>query len=96
MVYEGYERYRMGLEVLGPYLAHVHLKSALWSRTGEQWTPMFAPLRDGIVDVRALLDALGAVGYDDWISFEDFSTAQPQLDRTRDNLRYAREVVEVH
>ena len=28
MVYEGYERYEMGLSILGPYLAHVHVKSA--------------------------------------------------------------------
>ncbi|QYR24298.1 sugar phosphate isomerase/epimerase [Paenibacillus sp. sptzw28] len=30
MVYEGYENYRMGLELLGPYLAHVHVKNAGW------------------------------------------------------------------
>lgn len=34
MVYEGYEQYRLGLEVLGPYLAHVHLKSARWQQSG--------------------------------------------------------------
>ncbi|WP_183602217.1 TIM barrel protein [Paenibacillus phyllosphaerae] len=31
MVHEGYENYRMGLELLGPYLAHVHVKNAGWS-----------------------------------------------------------------
>ena len=30
MVHEGYENYRMGLELLGPYLAHVHVKNAAW------------------------------------------------------------------
>ncbi|ANE48619.1 xylose isomerase [Paenibacillus swuensis] len=30
MVIEGYENYRMGLELLGPYLAHVHIKNAGW------------------------------------------------------------------
>ncbi|MBW7459087.1 sugar phosphate isomerase/epimerase, partial [Paenibacillus sepulcri] len=30
MVYEGYENYRLGLELLGPYLAHVHVKNAGW------------------------------------------------------------------
>src|SRR5262249_4743674 len=34
MVYEGYEQYRMGLELLGPYLAHVHFKSARWQAAG--------------------------------------------------------------
>ena len=28
MVFEGFEDYRLGLELLGPYLAHVHLKNA--------------------------------------------------------------------
>jgi sugar phosphate isomerase/epimerase len=93
MVFEGFEAYRMGVELLGPYLAHVHLKSARWvhdQRAG--WSPEFAPLRDGAVDVRALFEALAAVGYDDWVSFEDFSTAQPLLERTRDNLEFVKAV----
>lgn len=98
LVLEGYERYRLGLEVLGPYLAHVHLKNARWQRTGTRadgsatWHASFAPLREGIVDVGELFDALRAVGYDGWISFEDFSTDRPLLERTRDNLEYARAV----
>ncbi|WP_366296469.1 sugar phosphate isomerase/epimerase family protein [Paenibacillus sp. AN1007] len=37
MVHEGYENHRMGLELLGPYLAHVHVKNAGWfkEKTGE-------------------------------------------------------------
>jgi sugar phosphate isomerase/epimerase len=93
MVFEGYEAYRMGLELLGPYLAHVHLKNARWVRDRAGWHPEFAPLREGAVDVRALFAALGAVGYDGWISFEDFSTDQPLLERTRDNLQYAKDVL---
>lgn len=30
MVHEGFENYRMGMELLGPYLAHVHVKNAGW------------------------------------------------------------------
>lgn len=30
MVHEGFENYRMGMELLGPYLAHVHVKNAVW------------------------------------------------------------------
>ena len=36
---------------------------------------------------------LAAVEYDGWVSFEDFSTAQPLLERTRDNLVYAKGVL---
>lgn len=93
MVFEGFESYRMGLEVLGPYVAHVHLKNAWWKRTPSGWHAEFAPLRDGVVDVTALLTALAAVGYDGWVSFEDFSTAQPLLERTGDNLAYVKELL---
>jgi sugar phosphate isomerase/epimerase len=96
MVYEGFEHYRMGFEVLGPYLAHVHLKNARWRETGRrddgstQWAPEFAPLTEGAVDVAALFGALAAVGYGGWVAFEDFSTARPLLERTRANLEFAR------
>ena len=96
MVFDGQETYRMSLEVLGPYLAHVHLKNASWSPLGArpdgstQWFASFSPLTSGIVDVPALLRALRATGYDGWISLEDFSTEQPVFERTRDNLAYVR------
>jgi sugar phosphate isomerase/epimerase len=99
MVFEGYERYRMGLEVLGPYLAHVHLKNARWAPVGAhddgtvRWAAAFAPLGEGSVDLRDLLRALRAVGYDGWISFEDFSTDRPLRDRTRANLETVRAIL---
>jgi len=97
MVFEGWSEYRLGLEVLGEHLAHVHLKSGRWERTGKRpdgtadWTGVSAPLRDGIVDVPALFRALHAVGYDGWVTFEDFSTELPLAERIRDNLTYAKE-----
>jgi sugar phosphate isomerase/epimerase len=96
LVYEGYEPYRMGLEVLGPYLAHVHLKNASWLPVATredgstQWIARYAPLTAGAVDVGALFAALEAVGYQEWVSFEDFSTDEPLPERTRGNLHYAR------
>jgi sugar phosphate isomerase/epimerase len=81
-------------------LAHVHLKSAQWAPTrtrrdgSTEWRPSFAPLRTGAVDVRALFTALRTVGYDGWVSFEDFSTEAPLDERTPDNLAYARDVLE--
>ncbi len=96
MVFEGHERYRMSLEVLGAYLAHVHVKNATWSPLGTRpdgstmWAPSYAPLAAGIVDVNALLRALRAIGYDGWISLEDFSTEQPVYERTRDDIAYLR------
>lgn len=100
MVYEGYEQYRLGLEVLGPYLGHVHLKNAVWQVVGAradgsaEWRATWAPIAKGIVDMASLLQALRAVGYDGWVSFEDFSTDQPLRERIRDNLAYVKQVLQ--
>jgi sugar phosphate isomerase/epimerase len=96
MVYEGYEQYRMGLELLGPYLAHVHLKNARWQSAGPRpdgsiaWHATWAPIAGGVVDIAALLAALRGVGYDGWVAFEDFSTEQPAAERVRSNLAYVK------
>ena len=45
------------------------------------------------VDEQVVFAALKAVGYEGWMSFEDFTTDQPLYERTRDNIRYAREVL---
>jgi sugar phosphate isomerase/epimerase len=99
MVYEGYEQYRMGLEILGPYLGHVHLKSASWQTVGTradggpEWRAGWAELRKGIVDLHALISALRAVGYDGWLSFEDFTTDRPLRERLHDNLAFVKGIV---
>jgi sugar phosphate isomerase/epimerase len=99
MVYEGYEPYKLGLEALGPYLAHVHVKNAMWERTGTRrdgsaaWEPRVAPLREGMVDLAALFAALFDAGYDGWLSMEDFSTAQATRERIGDDLQYVRQTL---
>ena len=99
MVHEGHEQYRLGLEVLGPYLAHVHLKNARWRPAGTrvdgsaEWRAEWAPLTEGVVDVVALFRALRRVGYDGWVAVEDFSTEHPLAERIRTNLAYARQAM---
>ena len=78
-----HEQYRLGLETLGPYLAHVHAKNSAWRQTGKRadgnlaWQAEWAPLDEGIVDLRDLFTTLRAVEYDGWISVEDFTTEPP-------------------
>jgi sugar phosphate isomerase/epimerase len=99
MVHEGHEQYRMSLEVLGPYLAHVHLKNARWEQVGTrpdgsaEWRAGWTSLWKGVVDVAGLLRSLVDVGYDGWIAFEDFSTEQPIRERLRDNLAYVKRLL---
>ena len=94
MVFEGHEQYRLGLESLGPYLAHVHVKNARWVLAGRrddgsaEWRAEWAPLEEGVVDLAALFRALRAVGYDGWVALEDFSTERPLEDRLRSNLAF--------
>ena len=96
MVWEGHEQYRLALETLGPYLARVHAKNSGWRQVGQRadgslaWQAEWLPLDAGIVNYRELFATLRDVGYDDWVSVEDFSTARSLSDRTRENLRYLR------
>jgi sugar phosphate isomerase/epimerase len=93
LVYEGFEDYLAGLEMLGPYLAHVHVKNVAWHRGDRGWHADWATLRDGQADLVAYFEALSTVGYDGWVALEDFSTAVPLTERTRDNLSYVRALV---
>jgi len=75
MVHEGHEDPRIGLELLGPYLHHVHLKNAAAQRDADgRWGYRWSPLDDGLVDVAAFLHLLKEHGYDGWVSLEDLST----------------------
>ncbi len=72
MIIEGHESWQLGLELLGAYLDYVHAKNIAWLREGERWRWQFASLKDGQVDWREIAAALHQVGYDGFISFENF------------------------
>lgn len=113
MVHEGFEQYKMGLEVLGDYLAHVHVKNAIWNRTGAatpllggdgetdkhnkwhdpQWKAAWGPISEGVVHWPQVISDLRAVGYDGWLSFEDFSASAPSDALLRDNMAYIRSLL---
>lgn len=94
MVHEGYENWRMGMELLGPYLHHVHAKNAVWEEveTLEDgtilWQCNHASVRKGAANWHEIMADLKAVGYDGWISFEDFSSEEPTREKCRSNLAY--------
>lgn len=80
MAYEGYENWKMGCELLGPYLAFCHAKNARHRVAGTtesgaiKWTYDSCEMHTGLVDWIAVFKAFKAVGYDGWISNEDHST----------------------
>lgn len=74
MVFEGYEDHRIGLEVLGAHVRHVHFKNAVHVKHPERgWRPAFAPLDDGLIDIPHVLGLIRASGYQGWYSLEDLS-----------------------
>jgi sugar phosphate isomerase/epimerase len=100
LVIEGHEDFRAGLEMLGDHLAHVHVKNVAWQVDGARpdgsvaWRAEWSPLRSGQADLSAYFRALSAVGYDGWVTAEDFSVDVPLPERTRDNLVYLRSLSE--
>ncbi|UOQ44181.1 sugar phosphate isomerase/epimerase [Halobacillus salinarum] len=90
MVHEGYENYRMGMELLGDYLGHVHVKNASWHEADKHpdgtvdWEARWTLLEKGIVDWKQVLADLRSVGYDGTIGIEDFSGELS----TRDSLAH--------
>ena len=94
MIYEGMENWQFGLELLGEYLAHVHVKNAGWKISAGQpngnlvWQPYMATLRGGIVNWADIYAALKKVGYDRWMSNENFSTDQSTEPKLKDDLAF--------
>lgn len=99
MVWEGWTEYRLGLEALGPYLAHVQVKNGatvpgvVRDDGTVEWTNAQRPLRDGFADIPALMAALRQIGYAGWVSVEDFSElgTDSRAGRIADNLAYLRQ-----
>jgi sugar phosphate isomerase/epimerase len=93
---EGLQSHTPGMEILGPYLAHVHVKNALWKPTETRadgtvvWGWDWATLQAGMGDVAGYLASLHEVGYDGWVTVEDFTTVLPLEERLADDLSYLR------
>jgi len=93
IVYEGFERWKMATDILGPYLAHVHVKNASWTlKSGPErgpfiWEPGWAGLREGQGNWSEIMDALRGAGYDGYLSLEDF-TGQPIRERLAESLAF--------
>ncbi|MFQ3548651.1 MAG: sugar phosphate isomerase/epimerase family protein [Armatimonadota bacterium] len=89
--------WQMGFEILGPYLAYLHVKNNKWvvdsvSDDGEvSYKISRASLKEGIVSWRDVLIALNNVGYNGWLSLEDFSEGDTKT-KLKDNLAYLKSI----
>ena len=99
MVYEGYENYQLGFEMLGKYLAHVHVKNAVLAPGGEdefgatKYNQVWAPMKKGSANLAAMIKALAKVGYDGWLSVEDFSNETPTREKLEENIAYLKQLI---
>ncbi|MFC0473017.1 sugar phosphate isomerase/epimerase family protein [Halalkalibacter kiskunsagensis] len=99
MVFEGYENHRMGLELLGPYLAHVHMKNAKWETNGQRedssviWDASWVAVEKGVVDWKQVVKDLQAVGYEGYIGMEDFSGTFGAIESLKQNIEYIKQLV---
>lgn len=96
MVREGYEGLRLGLDVLGPYLAHVHVGGHA-PEPGERddtgtlrWSWRACDLSDGLIEAPRLLEELRRVDYQGFITVEDFRTDAPPEQKFAAAIRYLR------
>ncbi|MCX7842564.1 MAG: sugar phosphate isomerase/epimerase [Clostridia bacterium] len=96
MVHEGFENYRLGLELLGDYLAYVHVKNAVWSMEysseegAEKWKPKWSPLKKGYADLKKLFEVLKDLGYNGYVSLEDFTNEVDTYSKLKNNAEYLR------
>lgn len=98
MVFEGYERYLNGLDLLGDYVAHVHVKNAAME-PGErdangvlEYLRTQKPLPDGTVNFTDLFNDLRTFGYDGPICVEDFSNDSPTREKLEANLAFMKKL----
>jgi sugar phosphate isomerase/epimerase len=99
MTREGREHWRMGLQMLGCYLSHVHYKNfraEVKERRADGtavWDYPACPPAEGMVDWRAVLADLRAVGFNGYVSNEDFEPGIEPEAKLRRDLDYLRRLV---
>lgn len=69
---EGGESPALSLDLLGQYLAHVHVKNSVINRSEAGWGFEYVPFRQGMIDWKEIVRLLRKRGYDGWFSIEDF------------------------
>lgn len=98
MVVEGFEDYRKSFELLGDYIAHIHVKNARWVADGTdelgaaKWRWEWVPLSKGAADLKTLFAVMREKGYDGSVCIEDFSNDESTPDKLRHNLDYLRQL----
>ncbi len=92
---EGHESIPMGIDILGEFLRHVHVKdTAIGKRDtpakGQGWTGTNVPLGEGDMDWAGIIACLEQRGYNGWYSIENFTGIDRGIDRLADDAAWLR------
>ena len=68
----GFQPWPEALDILGDYLAYVHVKDVAWVRQDDGFATTSAGPGEGLVEWSQLLKLLTARGYQGWLSIEDY------------------------
>ena len=71
MAHSGREYWPHSFDILGDYLAYVHWKNMGWVREDGAWKTTRLSLADGLVDWRAIVEALHQRGYTGYLANEN-------------------------
>lgn len=100
MVNEGFEEYLKSFQMLGDYLAHVHVKNSILVEDGvdelgaKKWKREFCGLKDGMADLKKLIADLRRVDYTGKLSVEDFSNELTTAEKLRSNYEYIHQLLD--
>ena len=89
---------RQGMDLLGPYLTYCHIGGSRPvagdpDQQGQrQWRWEFCALEEGIANLPQVVADLHSVGYDGYLSLEDFSARDPEL-KLREQGAYLRRLL---
>ena len=99
MIRVGLEESRMGMEILGPYLAHCHIGNAAPVAEGRdetggmRWKWTFSDLREGVADIPQILQDFQWMNYAGYLSLEDFGPGEDS-DKVREQGAYLKKLME--
>ena len=73
MIIEGREDWKLSVEILGDYLAHIHVKNASWHRE-DKWNWQWDDLESGMVNWEDIMEVLSTTNYQGYLSNENLSS----------------------
>jgi len=87
---QGNEPLDLAVDLLGPYLAHVHVKDLAWqpANTWNGLSSSYTDLGQGSIRWPACMRILRQAGYTGWMAVENFTGLERGPERIRDDLHW--------